>query len=570
MCKYTPSAGAGFVPVLLPWTDSITPAQNPTSWIALDCRFPMAATILTGFPLLCVCLLLTSGFAEAGKLLVVPMDGSHWFTMRLVVEQLIQRGHELVLIIPEVSWQLGKSSNFTVKTYSTAYNLEELNQMFKTFSDSHWNIRQQSLLTMFFDSSSDIFEHLFLHCKNLFRDTTLIEYIKESSFDAVFLDPFDMCGLIVANYFSLPSVVFTRGLFCHFLEESTQCPSPPSYVPRIFLGFPDAMSFRERVRNHISHLEEHLFCHYFLKTALEVASEILQTAVTPYDLYSHTSIWLLRTDFVFDYPKPVMPNMVFIGGINCQEGKPLPKEFEAYVNASGEHGIVVFSLGSMVSDIPEKKAMEIADALGKIPQTVLWRYTGTPPPNLSKNTILVKWLPQNDLLGHPKARAFITHSGSHGIYEGICNGVPMVMLPLFGDQMDNAKRMETRGAGVTLNVLEMTSADLANALKAVINDKSYKENIMHLSRLHKDRPIEPLDLAVFWVEFVMRHKGAPHLRPAAHDLTWYQYHSLDVIGFLLAVVLGVVFITYKCCAFGCRKCFGKKGRVKKPHKSKAH
>ena len=47
----------------------------------------------------------------------------------------------------------------------------------------------------------------------------------------------------------------------------------------------------------------------------------------------------------------------------------------------------------------------------------------------------------------------------------------MVMLPLFGDQMDNAKRMETRGAGLTLNVLEMTSEDLANGLKAVINDK---------------------------------------------------------------------------------------------------
>lgn len=40
------------------------------------------------------------------------------------------------------------------------------------------------------------------------------------------------------------------------------------------------------------------------------------------------------------------------------------------MNASGEHGIVVFSLGSMVSEIPEKKAMAIADALGKIPQTV--------------------------------------------------------------------------------------------------------------------------------------------------------------------------------------------------------
>lgn len=46
------------------------------------------------------------------------------------------------------------------------------------------------------------------------------------------------------------------------------------------------------------------------------------------------------------------------------------QQFEAIVNASGEHGIVVFSLGSMVSEIPMKKAMEIAEALGKVPQTV--------------------------------------------------------------------------------------------------------------------------------------------------------------------------------------------------------
>ncbi|KAL8173046.1 UNVERIFIED_CONTAM: UDP-glucuronosyltransferase 1-1 [Gekko kuhli] len=200
---------------------------------------------------------------------------------------------------------------------------------------------------------------------------------------------------------------------------------------------------------------------------------------------------------------------------------------------------------------------------------VLWRYTGKVPPNLAKNTKLVKWLPQNDLLAHPKARAFITHGGSHGIYEGICNGVPMVVMPLFGDQMDNAKRVESRGAGVTLNVLEMTSKDLSDALKAVINDKTYKENIMRLSALHLDRPIHPLDLAVHWVEFVMKHKGAPHLRPAAHDLNWIQYHSIDVFGFLLAVLLLVLFISLKCCLFCFRKCFYRKGSLSKKSKSKS-
>lgn len=51
------------------------------------------------------------------------------------------------------------------------------------------------------------------------------------------------------------------------------------------------------------------------------------------------------------------------------------QEFEAIVNASGEHGIVVFSLGSMVSEIPMKKATEIADALGSVPQTVWFPFS---------------------------------------------------------------------------------------------------------------------------------------------------------------------------------------------------
>ncbi|ELK32614.1 UDP-glucuronosyltransferase 1-10 [Myotis davidii] len=283
----------------------------------------MAPAVLTGLLPLCVCLLLAPGFAQAGKLLVIPMDGSHWFTMRSVVEKLSHRGHEVVVVRPEVSWHLGQSSNYTVKTYSTSYTLEDLNDQFRTFADSQWKTRPQYLHSMLMSSSNSVFEYFFSNCRSLFNDKKLVKYIEDSSFDAVFLDPFDMCGFIVAKYFSLPSVVFTRGLFCHYLEEGAQVPNPLSYVPRGLFSLSDTMTFRQRVWNHIIHLEEHLFCDYFLKTALEVASEILQTTVTAYDLVSQPSIWLLRNDFVLDYPRPVMPNMIFIGGINCHPGKPL-------------------------------------------------------------------------------------------------------------------------------------------------------------------------------------------------------------------------------------------------------
>ncbi|CAN8201091.1 unnamed protein product [Coccothraustes coccothraustes] len=527
---------------------------------------------LSAAPPAVLLLLSLVGLAAAGKLLVVPVDGSHWLSMRELLEMLQQKGHEVVVVAPEVSLQIKPSKTFVMKKYPVPFTREEMDTVFKgsimdlfkggPFLERVIRQYQQAKKT----------SALFLTtCTHLIHNKELMRYLEESKFDAVLTDPILPCGAILAEYLSLPSVYFLQQIPCGLEYQATQCPNPPSYVPRVFTDLTDHMTFLQRVKNMLYDLPNFFLCDVVFQPYAELASEFLkrQRDVTIQELFSQASVWLMRYDFVFEYPRPIMPNMVYIGGINCLEKKPLSKEFEAMVNASGEHGIVVFSLGSMVSEIPMKKAMEIAEGLGTVPQTVFWRYTGKAPPNLPKNVKLVKWLPQNDLLAHPKTRAFITHGGSHGVYEGICNAVPMVLMPLFGDQMDNAKRVESRGAGLTLNILEMTSTDISNALKAVINDKKYKENIQRLSDLHLDRPIHPLDLAVHWVEFVMRHKGAPHLRPAAHDLNWVQYHSLDVIAFLAAVTLLSLFISFKCCLCCCRRFCCKKGRTGKA-KAKSH
>ncbi len=77
---------------------------------------------------------------------------------------------------------------------------------------------------------------------------------------------------------------------------------------------------------------------------------------------------------------------------------------------------------------------------------------------------------------------------------------------------------------------------------------------MRLSRIHHDRPIKPLDEAVFWIEFVMRNKGAKHLRVEAHNLTWYQYHCLDVITFLITILTVVLYAFFKMCKFFIMRC----------------
>nr|XP_033819056.1 UDP-glucuronosyltransferase 2A1-like isoform X2 [Geotrypetes seraphini]XP_033819064.1 UDP-glucuronosyltransferase 2A1-like isoform X2 [Geotrypetes seraphini] len=270
-------------------------------------------------------------------------------------------------------------------------------------------------------------------------------------------------------------------------------------------------------------------------------------------------IWLIRTYWDFEYPRPFLPNFEFVGGLHCQPAKPLPEDMEKFVQTSGEHGIVVFSLGSMVKNLTVEKANIIATALSKIPQKVLWRYSGKVPETLGLNTKLYDWLPQSDLLGHPKTKAFITHGGTNGIYEAIYHGIPMVGIPLFADQPDNMAHMKAKGMAVVLNFHTFEAQDLVDALNTVINNPIYKENAIKISQIHHDQPTKPLDRAVFWIEFVMRHKGAKHLRPAAHHLTWYQYHCLDIIAFLILCFAVFLIVSIKCCTF----CFGKQKRVVK-------
>ncbi|KAM9009850.1 UDP-glucuronosyltransferase 1A1-like isoform 3-T3 [Ara ararauna] len=517
-----------------------------------------------------VLLLSVLSLAAGGKLLVLPVDGSHWLGMREVLDGLRQKGHEIVVIAPEISLHIKPTEGIVMKTYPVPFTQEEMDGSFRAFFQDIFE--EGSFLERFiriYQRTKETSAMLMASCKQLLYNKELISYLEEDEFDAVLTNPLLPCGQIVADRLSLPSVFLLQQMPCNLEYGATQCPSPSSYVPRIFTGLTDHMNFLQRVKNLLFDFSNYFLCDFVFQPYAKLASEVLERDVTVNDLLRRASIWLLKIDFVLHYPRPLMPNMIMVSGVNCAH-KKLTQEFEAIVNASGEHGIIVFSLGSMVSEIPLKKAKVIADALGTVPQTVLWRYTGKVPPNMPKNIKLVKWLPQNDLLAHPKTRAFITHGGSHGIYEGICNAVPMLLMPLFGDQMDNAKRIESRGAGLTLNVIEMTTEDMSAALQAVIYDKKYKENIKRLSDLHLDRPIHPMDLAVHWVEFVMRHKGAPHLRPAAHDLNWIQYHSLDVIAFLIVVVLLSLFISLKCCLFCCRRCCCKKGRTRKPTKSKSH
>ncbi|XP_047423232.1 UDP-glucuronosyltransferase 2B15-like [Sciurus carolinensis] len=505
-----------------------------------------------------------------GKVLVWPTEYSHWINIKTILDELLQRGHEVTVLTSSASILINPNTTSAInfEVYPSSMNKQQLERRFLGWiqewiqvspKDTFWKFH--SVVQKVFRGYSDTIEHF---CKEVVFNKKVMMKLRESKFDVILADAIGPCGELLAELLKVPFVYTLRFSLGYTYEKySGGLIVPPSYVPIVMSEHTDQMTFMERVKNIMYMLYFDFWFETFnVKKWNQFYSEVLGRPTTIYETMGKADFWLIRTYWDVEFPRPFLPNFDFVGGLHCTPAKPLPKEMEDFVQSSGENGIVVFSLGSMVSNIPEEKANEIAFALAQIPQKVIWRFQGKKPDKLGPNTRLYEWIPQNDLLGHPKTKVFITHGGTNGIYEAIYHGIPMVGIPLFADQPDNIAHMEAKGAAIRLDLSTLSSEDLLKALRMVFNDPSYKENAMRLSRIHHDRPVKPLDRAVFWIEFVMRHKGAKHLRVAAHDLSWFQYYSLDVIGFLLACVATVIFIITKCCLLCCQK-FAKTGKKKK-------
>ncbi|XP_077659445.1 UDP-glucuronosyltransferase 2B31-like isoform X2 [Urocitellus parryii] len=463
---------------------------------------------------------------SCGKVLVWPTEYSHWINIKTILDELLQRGHEVTVLTSTASILINPNSTSAInfEVYPAPSSEQYLEERFSKWiheliydipKDDFWGFF--SLWQKVSKEYSDTIEQL---CRNVVLNKKLMMKLHESKFDLVLADAVGPCGELLAELLKIPFVYTLRFTPGYTREKySGGLTFPPSYVPIIMSELSAQMTFMDRIKNTMYVLYfDFWFQSFDVKKWNQFYSEVLGRPTTIYETMGKADFWLIRTYWDLEFPRPLLPNFDFVGGLHCKPAKPLPK--------------------------------------------VIWRYQGKKPDKLGPNTRIYNWIPQNDLLGHPKTKAFITHGGANGIYEGIYHGIPMVGIPLFADQPDNIAYVKAKGAAIRLEYRTLTSADLLKALRMVINDPLYKENAMKLSRIHHDQPVKPLDRAVFWIEFVMRHKGAKHLRVAAHDLSWFQYYSLDVLGFLLACGATVVFIITKCCLFCCQL-FSKTGKKKK-------
>lgn len=154
------------------------------------------------------------------------------------------------------------------------------------------------------------------------------------------------------------------------------------------------------------------------------------------ELQKKMAIALVNTHFSYETVEPLPSNVIPVGGLQIKLPQPLEEQIRKFVESS-KKGAVLFSLGTNVRSefmTLEKKKAFIA-AFAKFPDFhFVWKYESDLDLQLPKNVVLQPWVKQNDILGHPKTKAFISHCGLLSTQEAFWYGVPVIGVPFFADQ----------------------------------------------------------------------------------------------------------------------------------------
>uniref|UniRef100_A0A914Z176 glucuronosyltransferase n=1 Tax=Panagrolaimus superbus TaxID=310955 RepID=A0A914Z176_9BILA len=246
---------------------------------------------------------------------------------------------------------------------------------------------------------------------------------------------------------------------------------------------------------------------------------------------------MTNTHEFYDFQRPTLSKIINIGGIGLSNytHAPLPEPFNDLVE--GYDSVILFSFGTVAdaSQMPKEWKESILKIFSKFSNILfIFRYLETDLTELaSKNVHITRWMPQFELLNHPKVKLIIFQGGYNTFQEAIYASKPMIVIPLFGDQKRNANLIKKFGIGMRLDKSNFNEESLYKAIKLVLESKKYSLNVAKLNALVSQKPFSAEETLLKWTDFLVKVKTTPNLTPATVEMSFIEYHNLDVFGFCI-------------------------------------
>ncbi|CAH1099471.1 unnamed protein product [Psylliodes chrysocephalus] len=498
--------------------------------------------------ILCTVFLYVSGTSGYKILCVFPIYfPSHYFLGNELAKGLAEAGHDVTMVT--VFEEKNPPKNGKYKQIIMYDIIQTEKELLNKIANVSTIISQGSVFSNPLSFLSNFINVCYDITEQTLKNRKMQELIKSNqTFDVLLLPQFSLEALKgLAPHFKAHLVLFNNNAMITQMGHFVGVPNLPSINSEMLLGYTEQMNFQQRLLNTILNVVTRIgVLIYDYPRHKELVHKYISKDIDLTDIQYNAALVLSNSHTSLNLAEASVPVIKEIAGFHVRPPKKLPDDLQKYLDEAKD-GVIYFSMGSNLKgiDLPNNTRKALMNAFSKRKENILWKFETDDMPGKPKNVRIEKWLPQSDILAHPNVKLFITHGGFLSSIETVYHGMPTVAIPAFGDQLINAKKAEAAGYTYIIELHQLSERTISTAIEEVLTNKKYRENVRHRSKIFHDRPVKPLDDAVYWVEYIVRHNGAQHLRVNYLKLSWYEFIMVDVIATILAVIFVLLYIVKK-------------------------
>lgn len=343
---------------------------------------------------------------------------------------------------------------------------------------------------------------------------TMRQIVREQQPDLLVADHASAPAIDAAYEAGVPFVVLSGVLGNVLPSERT--------APHFATSFPAAMSWRQRVVNRALPFWLRMQSRGRQARFAQVRAECGITA--PFGEQFRDNLTIVTTCFGLELPRALPPRVHITGPIFRPQPAPLDTDLKARLDGAVEHGVIYVSFGTLasldnrsaqVSDLAESSTeglhrsgrptvsecagsetraqrappaqgapmsldaiTTLVNVLGRCGVQVLWSLSPAEQsllPCLPENIRVENFVAQRAVLAHPAIRLAWLHGGSNSTQEALWEGLPLLVMPFFGDQHYNAARIEDAGCGLRVDFANMNHSSVAGKLSQLITQPSFRQ-----------------------------------------------------------------------------------------------